>query len=83
MLKISFILTNYTILFEANVTADFFIHYIREINQRQGGESIIPKPAARSAVLGVSPGQGLLILLSYLHPGKCEPSEVQSHLLDV
>ncbi len=26
---------------EANVTADFFIRYIREINQRQGGESII------------------------------------------
>ncbi len=34
---------------------------------------------ARSAVPGVSPGRGLLIPLGYLHPGKCEHSEVQSH----
>ena len=27
----------------------------------------------------VSPGQGLLIPLGYLHPGKCEHSGVQSH----
>ena len=39
---------------------------------------IIPKPTARSAVPGVSPGGGLLIPLVYLHPGKCEDSEVQS-----
>ncbi len=28
---------------------------------------------------GRSPGRGLLIPLGYLHPGKCEHSEVQSH----
>ncbi len=33
----------------------------------------IPEPT------GVSPGRGLLIPLGYLHPGKCEHSEVQSH----
>ncbi len=38
-----------------------------------------PKPTARSAVPGVSPGRGLLIPLGYLHPGKCEHSEVQNH----
>ncbi len=27
----------------------------------------------------VSPGRGLLIPLGYLHPGKCEHSEVQSY----
>ncbi len=32
-----------------------------------------------SAVPGVSPGRGLLMPLGYLHPGKCEYSEVQSH----
>ncbi len=36
--------------------------------------SIIPEPTARSAVR-----RGLLIPLGYLHPGKCEHSEVQSH----
>ncbi len=35
---------------------------------------IIPEPTARSAVR-----RGLLIPLGYLHPGKCEHSEVQSH----
>ena len=34
---------------------------------------IVPEPT------GVSPGRGLLIPLGYLHPGKCEHSEVQSH----
>ena len=34
---------------------------------------IIPEPTARSAVR-----RGLLILHGYLHPGKCEHSEVQS-----
>ena len=33
-----------------------------------------PEPTARSAVR-----RGLLIPLGYLHPGKCEHSEVQSH----
>ena len=28
---------------------------------------------------GVSPGRGLLIPLGYLHTGKCEHNEVQSH----
>ncbi len=41
--------------------------------------SIFPEPTARSAVPGVSPGRGLLIPLGYLHRGKCEHSEVQSH----
>ncbi len=41
--------------------------------------NILPEPTARSAVPGVSPGRGLLIPLGYLHPGKCEHSEVQSH----
>ena len=36
--------------------------------------SIFPEPTARSAVR-----RGLLIPLGYLHPGKCEHSEVQSH----
>ncbi len=36
----------------------------------------IPEPTARSAVPGVSPGRGLLIPHGYLHPGKCEHSEV-------
>ncbi len=40
---------------------------------------LIPEPTARSAVPGVSPMRGLLIPLGYLHPGKCEHSEVQSH----
>ena len=40
---------------------------------------IIPEPTARSAVPGVSPGRGLLIPHGYLHPGKCEHNEVQSH----
>ena len=40
---------------------------------------LVPEPTARSAVPGVSPGRGLLIPLGYLHPGKCEHSEVQSH----
>ena len=31
------------------------------------------------AVPGVSPGRGLLILLGYLHPGKCEHSGVHNH----
>ncbi len=35
---------------------------------------IVPEPTARSAVR-----RGLLIPLGYLHPGKCEHSEVQSH----
>ncbi len=38
---------------------------------------VIPEPTARSAVPGVSPGRGLLIPHGYLHPGKCEHSEVQ------
>ena len=38
-----------------------------------------PEATARSAVLGVSPGRRLLIPLVYLHPGKCEHSEVQNH----
>ncbi len=33
---------------------------------------------ARSAVPGVSPGRGLLIMHCYLHPDKSEHSEVQS-----
>ncbi len=37
----------------------------------------IRKPTAQSAVPGVSPGRGLLIPLGYLHPGKCEHSEVR------
>jgi hypothetical protein len=41
--------------------------------------SIFPEPMARSAVPGVSPGRGLLIPLGYLHPGKFEHSEAQSH----
>ena len=40
---------------------------------------LIPKQTARSAVLGVSPGQELLIPLGFLHPGKCKHSEVQSY----
>ncbi len=36
-------------------------------------------PTARSAVPGVSPGRELLIPLGYIHPGKCEHREVQSH----
>ena len=36
--------------------------------------NIIPEPTARSAVR-----RGLLIPLGYLHPGKCEHSEVQTH----
>ena len=36
--------------------------------------AVIPEPTARSAVR-----RGLLIPLGYLHPGKCEHSEVQSH----
>ena len=40
---------------------------------------LIPEPTARSDVPGVSPGRGLLIPLGYLHPGKCEHTEVQSH----
>ena len=36
--------------------------------------TVIPEPTARSAVR-----RGLLIPLGYLHPGKCEHSEVQSH----
>ena len=40
---------------------------------------LIPEPTARTAVPGVSPVRGLLIPLSYLHPGKYEHSEVQSH----
>ena len=40
---------------------------------------LIPEPTAWSAVPGVSPGRGLLIPLGYLHLGKCEHSEVQSH----
>ena len=39
---------------------------------------LFPEPTARSAVPGVSPGRGLLIPHGYLHPGKCEHSEVQS-----
>ena len=39
---------------------------------------LIPEPTARSAVPGVSPGQGLLIPHGYLHPDKSEHSEVQS-----
>ena len=39
---------------------------------------IFPEPTVRSAVPGVSPGRGLLIPHGYLHPGKCEHSEVQS-----
>ena len=35
---------------------------------------LIPEPTARSAVR-----RGLLIPVGYLHPGKCEHSEVQSH----
>ena len=35
---------------------------------------INPEPTARSAVR-----RGLLIPLGYLHPGKCEHREVQSH----
>ena len=35
---------------------------------------IFPEPTARSAVR-----RGLLIPRGYLHPGKCEHSEVQSH----
>ena len=35
---------------------------------------IVPEPTARSAVR-----RGLLIPLGYLHPAKCEHSEVQSH----
>ena len=41
--------------------------------------NFIPEPTAQSAVPGISPGRGLLIPLGYLHPGKCEHSEVQSH----
>ena len=41
--------------------------------------AFIPEPTARGAVPGVSPGRRLLIPLGYLHPGKCEHSEVQSH----
>ncbi len=39
-------------------------------------KNFIPEPTARSAVPGVSPGRGLLIPHGYLHPGKCEHSEV-------
>ena len=38
----------------------------------------VPETTARSAIPGVSPGRGLLIPHGYLHPGKCEHSEVQS-----
>ena len=44
--------------------------YARDCHHR----CIIPEPTARSAVR-----RGLLIPLGYLHPGKCEHSEVQSH----
>ncbi len=45
-------------------------------NKRCGSALLIPEPTARSAVPGVSPGRGLLIPHGYLHPGKCEHSEV-------
>ncbi len=35
---------------------------------------LIPEPTVQSAVR-----RGLLIPLGYLHPGKCEHSEMQSH----
>ena len=40
---------------------------------------IFPEPTEQSGVPGVSPGRGLLIPLAYLHLGKCEHSEVESH----
>ena len=56
------------------------IYAIRKAHYAQGvPKTVIPEPTARSAVPGVSPGRGLLIPLGYLHPGKCEHSEVQSH----
>ncbi len=51
------------------------------LSKQQSSEiqlTLIPEPTARSAVPGVSPGRGLLIPHGYLHPGKCEHSEVQS-----
>ncbi len=39
-------------------------------------EILVPEPTARSAVPVVSPGRGLLTPHGYLHPGKCEHSEV-------
>ncbi len=56
---------------------------VRNLNWSIHGQSkyyliVIPEPTARSAVPGVSPGRGLLIPHGYLHPGKCEHSEVQS-----
>ncbi len=40
------------------------------LKQNGGCEKLIPKPTARSAVPGVSPGRGLLIPAGYLHPEK-------------
>ena len=49
---------------------DIFLMQIKQKYQ----VNFIPEPTARSAVR-----RGLLIPLGYLHPGKCEHSEVQSH----
>ena len=53
-------------VFIKSACSDYYLH------------AVIPEPTARSAVPGVSPGRGLLIPHGYLHPGKCEHSEVQS-----
>ena len=41
-------------------------------------DALIPEPTVRSAVPGVSPGQGLLIPHGYLHPGKRQHSGFKS-----
>ncbi len=51
----------------------FFAEYFLE-NFHKLYIVLIPELTARSAVR-----RGLLIPLGYLHPGKCEHSEVQSH----
>ncbi len=49
-------------------------HSLVYVFDAQHPKFLIPEPTARSAVR-----RGLLIPLGYLHPGKCEHSEVQSH----
>ena len=61
-------LLNFTNFHENNCSFQF------ELTRKLKQLDIIPEPTARSAVR-----RGLLIPLGYLHPGKCEHSEVQSH----
>ncbi len=67
--------THFAALFPCKIPGN--LHCLNTFRTR--AFKVYPRANGAKRRFGVRPGRELLIPLGYLHPGKCEHSEVQSH----